>query len=383
MVVATAYRRARSGRSTSARTMAAACKCTRVTTGRDDQQPAGAKVRPTDSIHSASTRSYAVVPGAIGAAARTRAGRRAPLWRAPVRRRGRLWRVLSAARRARGVRLAARSGRDYAGSRRDVARGLARGHGGGRRDRRFVRGRPSMSVGFRDRRSRVGDGRPRTEEPGRHDSQSASTTESRFSNSPSGPGRPRLTSSPVGSPGSAGLAFAAHETGHQRPGRRAQRRRRTISVSPLLLISDLGRPERFLNMLRVFKLTSPMSVGSWLLAANDTTTALATLGKVTGRLPRPSRAARAIGAPLGMPLTTYTAALIANTAVPLWHEGRRELPFDFAPAGRGRRALGALITPDEAAGPARRLAILVGRPRGSLRRSWKSGSGARRPAAPG
>jgi formate-dependent nitrite reductase membrane component NrfD len=37
------------------------------------------------------------------------------------------------------------------------------------------------------------------------------------------------------------------------------------AVSPLLLISDLGRPERFLKMLRVFKVTSPMSVGSWIL----------------------------------------------------------------------------------------------------------------------
>ena len=37
-------------------------------------------------------------------------------------------------------------------------------------------------------------------------------------------------------------------------------------VSPVLLISDLGRPERALNMFRVFKVTSPMSVGSWILA---------------------------------------------------------------------------------------------------------------------
>ena len=91
-------------------------------------------------------------------------------------------------------------------------------------------------------------------------------------------------------------------------------------------------------MLRVFKLSSPMSVGSWLLAANGTTTAIATLGELTGRLPRLSRAARAIGALLGMPLTTYTAVLIANTAVPLWHEGRRELPFIFGAARRRAQA---------------------------------------------
>src|SRR4029079_19176487 len=41
------------------------------------------------------------------------------------------------------------------------------------------------------------------------------------------------------------------------------------SVSPRLLISDLGRPERFLNMLRVFRVTSPMSVGTWILVASS------------------------------------------------------------------------------------------------------------------
>ncbi|MGB9185338.1 MAG: NrfD/PsrC family molybdoenzyme membrane anchor subunit, partial [Solirubrobacteraceae bacterium] len=40
-----------------------------------------------------------------------------------------------------------------------------------------------------------------------------------------------------------------------------------IAVSPALLVSDLGRPECFLNMLRVVKVTSPMSVGSWILVA--------------------------------------------------------------------------------------------------------------------
>src|SRR5262249_2329677 len=37
-------------------------------------------------------------------------------------------------------------------------------------------------------------------------------------------------------------------------------------VSTGLLIADLGRPERFLNMLRIFKIQSPMSVGAWVLA---------------------------------------------------------------------------------------------------------------------
>ncbi len=39
------------------------------------------------------------------------------------------------------------------------------------------------------------------------------------------------------------------------------------AICPILLISDLGRPSRFLNMLRVFKLRSPMSLGAWILVA--------------------------------------------------------------------------------------------------------------------
>jgi hypothetical protein len=78
-----------------------------------------------------------------------------------------------------------------------------------------------------------------------------------------------------------------------------------------------------------------------------------------GWFPRPLvRIAEAIAAALGMPLATYTAALIANTAVPVWHEGRKELPFAFA-GGSAMAAGGAaaLLAPDEA-GPARRLALI-------------------------
>ena len=93
-----------------------------------------------------------------------------------------------------------------------------------------------------------------------------------------------------------------------------------IGVSPALLTSDLGRPLRFLNMLRMFKVTSPMSVGSWILTASGATTALAAASVWTGRFPRAGKAARPAAAAFGLPLCTYTAALIANTAVPVWHE---------------------------------------------------------------
>ena len=106
-----------------------------------------------------------------------------------------------------------------------------------------------------------------------------------------------------------------------------------MGVSPLLLISDLGYPSRFLNMLRMFKVTSPMSVGSWVLVGSGTATAVAAAHAWTGLLPGPARVARPAAALLGLPLSTYTAALIANTAVPVWHEARAELPVMFAAGG--------------------------------------------------
>ena len=81
-----------------------------------------------------------------------------------------------------------------------------------------------------------------------------------------------------------------------------------------------GRPERFLNMLRVFKPTSPLSVGSFILAPFCALSAAAAGSEVTGRLPRLGRLAGLGAAALGPPLATYTAALVANTAVPAWHE---------------------------------------------------------------
>jgi formate-dependent nitrite reductase membrane component NrfD len=132
-----------------------------------------------------------------------------------------------------------------------------------------------------------------------------------------------------------------------------------IAISPGLLISDLGRPERFLNMLRMFKVTSPMSVGSWVLAASGATTSAAALHAATGRFPLLARLARPLAGLLGLPLSTYTGALIAQTAVPVWHEARRELPALFgAGAAVSAGALATLVAPAEEAGPARRLALI-------------------------
>jgi hypothetical protein len=131
------------------------------------------------------------------------------------------------------------------------------------------------------------------------------------------------------------------------------------AVSPVLLISDLGRPERFFNMLRVFKPTSPMSVGTWILSMYGPAAGVAAgwqLLGVPGR--RLGAAAQAVAAVTGPLLSTYTAALVANTAVPVWHDARRELPFLFA-SSSAAAAGGALtaLTPSRSAGATRALGV--------------------------
>jgi formate-dependent nitrite reductase membrane component NrfD len=132
-----------------------------------------------------------------------------------------------------------------------------------------------------------------------------------------------------------------------------------LTVSPLLLISDLGMPRRFLNMLRMLRITSPMSVGSWLLALGGATTALSALCTVTGRLRWLAALGKPAAAVLGLPVSTYTGALIAQTAVPVWHEARQELPVVFAAgAALSAGAAATAATPPRQAAPARRLALL-------------------------
>ncbi|SDL70267.1 NrfD/PsrC family molybdoenzyme membrane anchor subunit [Nonomuraea jiangxiensis] len=125
------------------------------------------------------------------------------------------------------------------------------------------------------------------------------------------------------------------------------------------LIHDLGRPDRFVNMLRVFKVTSPMSVGTWILTAYGPQAGCAAAADVSGLAPRLGRAAT-LGAGLAGPaVATYTAALICDTAVPAWHEGFREMPFLFAgSATAAAGGLGMLAAPLAEAGPARRAALL-------------------------
>jgi hypothetical protein len=158
---------------------------------------------------------------------------------------------------------------------------------------------------------------------------------------------------------SAGLAFLSELRGNRTLARHSWAiAMGAVGISPVLLISDLGRPERFLNMLRMFKVTSPMSVGSWILAGCGTATGLAATNAWTGWFPRLGRVAKPSAAALGLPLSTYTAALIANTAVPAWHEARRLLPFVFGSGAALGAGAAALITTAPAdARAARRLAL--------------------------
>jgi hypothetical protein len=172
---------------------------------------------------------------------------------------------------------------------------------------------------------------------------------------------------------SAGLAYLSERAGFDPLARRAWAiALGGVLASPALLISDLGRPSRFLNMLRMFRVTSPMNVGSWLLTAAGGATALAAADTLLpppmrARLPAPASRGLALAAPLarpaaavlGLPLSTYTAALVSNTAVPAWHEARHTLPFLFAGgAAASAGAAAAIATPARHAGPARRLAVV-------------------------
>ncbi|MFB9238336.1 NrfD/PsrC family molybdoenzyme membrane anchor subunit [Plantactinospora siamensis] len=172
--------------------------------------------------------------------------------------------------------------------------------------------------------------------------------------------------------GSALMAAGAQLTG--RPAlRRAGRigALGAVGASTYFLVNDLGRPSRFHHMLRVAKPTSPMSVGTWILAAFGPAAGVAAVSELAPVLPErgvlglgrrllpPVGAAAGLAAAATAPaLATYTAVLLADTAVPSWHEAYPELPFVFGGSALASGAgLGLLAAPVDQAGPARRLAV--------------------------
>ncbi|GAA2073180.1 NrfD/PsrC family molybdoenzyme membrane anchor subunit [Actinomadura alba] len=131
-----------------------------------------------------------------------------------------------------------------------------------------------------------------------------------------------------------------------------------IALAAVALVHDLGRPERFLNMLRVAKPTSPMSVGSWLLTGYGPLAGAAAASAVTGRLPGLGLASTLGAAAVGPAIAGYTAALICDTAVPAWHDAYREMPFVFVgSAAAAAGGLGLVTAPIEQTPPARALAL--------------------------
>jgi hypothetical protein len=158
---------------------------------------------------------------------------------------------------------------------------------------------------------------------------------------------------------SAPLAVAARMAGNERLARSAVTVAAAgVALGTPLLVSDLGRPERFHHMLRVFKPTSPMNMGSWVLAGLGPSAVNAAVSEWFGIFPRLGRVAEVVSGLLGPALSTYTAVLVANTAVPVWHEAGRELPLVFAGSAMASAgAATALLTPAADAGPARRLAV--------------------------
>jgi hypothetical protein len=145
-----------------------------------------------------------------------------------------------------------------------------------------------------------------------------------------------------------------------------------VSLGAVALVKDLGRPERFLNMLRTFKVTSPMSVGSWILSAfsvGAAVPAVAEIDRMSGaRLPLgPLRTVLQVAeGPAGFgaaffagPLAAYTAVLLGDTATPTWNAAHEELPFVFvSSAALASSGLAMITTPVHEAGPARNLALL-------------------------
>jgi hypothetical protein len=137
-----------------------------------------------------------------------------------------------------------------------------------------------------------------------------------------------------------------------------------LLASVVLLVEDLGRPERFHHMLRVAKPTSPMSVGTWILTAFGPGVGVAAVSELMPRRWRsswPARLLRRVSRVVGLAsaatapgVATYTAALLSQTAVPGWHEVRQELPFVFAgSAAAASGGFAMLAAPQAEAGPAR------------------------------
>ncbi len=144
--------------------------------------------------------------------------------------------------------------------------------------------------------------------------------------------------------GSAFMALACDAAGDHRSAAVARKvALGAVLPAPLLLIGDLGRPERFLNMLRIFKPRSPMSMGAWCLVTFSATASLA-VGADLADKPRAARAVGAVTSLLGGYLGSYTGVLLACTAVPVWARSRTVLGPIFVATATATGAAATRLT---------------------------------------
>jgi formate-dependent nitrite reductase membrane component NrfD len=127
-----------------------------------------------------------------------------------------------------------------------------------------------------------------------------------------------------------------------------------------LLIADLHTPQRFYNMLRIFRPTSPMSIGTYvLLGFAGLSAVLAALqlrrdfGVGSGISSTAERAVEAPAAALGAAMSTYTGALLGATSTPLWAASPRLIPALF-----GSSAIAAAAAALSLVAPQARSAVL-------------------------
>lgn len=174
--------------------------------------------------------------------------------------------------------------------------------------------------------------------------------------------------------GSSLLGFGAQLT--DRPGLRIASRMTAIAatgIGGVALVADLGRPERFLNMMRVVKVSSPMSLGTWILSGfgvGSGVTFAIELDRITGEKLLPLGPLRKVlhgmetpaaieSAFFATPLAAYTAVLLGATAVPTWNAaGRNGLPYVFvSSASMAAGGVAMALAPVGQTGPARLLAL--------------------------
>lgn len=172
----------------------------------------------------------------------------------------------------------------------------------------------------------------------------------------------------LGIAGAAQVIAAVARTGGREEG--LVRRARLLAlggsiVGPLVLIQHLKTPRRWYNMMRIVRPTSPMSLGSWLLAAFGALSGLTALGGLLGRrwpfARRVADAAQGPAAVAGAGMGVYTAGLLASTSTPIWAAAPGPLAAVFGSASMAGAA-SALALAERAAGEersARRLETLA------------------------